>query len=81
MIHDDYLCLHVVVALEEVGDLALAELGVSQLAGGGRAAQNEVSTLFRAVRGPLVGEDQLLQSVVITLLFYLRRGSVKSLHI
>ncbi len=51
------------VALQEVGDLAFAEFGVSELSGGGGAAQNELTTLSRAVRGALVGEDQLLDTI------------------
>ena len=52
------------VALEEVGDFTLAEFGVTELTGGGRTAQNEICTFLRAIGGALVGEDQLLQSIV-----------------
>lgn len=50
------------VALEEVGDLALAELWVAELAGGGRTAEDEFSSLFGAVLSALVGIDQLLNT-------------------
>ena len=57
------LNLHVVVALEEVGDFTLAEFGVSELAGGGGTAKIEICTFLRAKGGALVREDQLLQSI------------------
>ena len=56
--------LHIVRALEEVGDFTLAEFGVTELAGGGGTAQNEICTFLRAIGGALVGEDQLLQSIL-----------------
>ena len=55
--------LHVVVALKEVGNLALAKFGVTELSSGGGAAQNELCALFRAVLRALIGVDQLLQTI------------------
>lgn len=49
-----FVHLHIVVALKEIGNFALAELGVSEFACGCGTAQNEISTLFGAVRGTLV---------------------------
>ena len=40
--------LHVVVALEEVGDLALAELGITEFTSGSSTAKHELTTLLRA---------------------------------
>jgi hypothetical protein len=42
------------VALKEVSDFALAQFGLSELSRGSGTAQNEVSTLFGAIRGTLV---------------------------
>lgn len=42
-------CLHVVVALHEVGGLALAVLGVAEVAAGGRAALFQRGRFIRAV--------------------------------
>ena len=55
--------LHIVVALEEVGDSPLAEFGVTQLAGGGRPAKHELSALFRAVLRTLIRIEQLLDTI------------------
>jgi hypothetical protein len=50
-----FMCdLHIVVALEEVSDLALAEFGVTEFTGRGGTAQNEICTFLRAIRGALV---------------------------
>ena len=38
--------LHVVVALEEVGNFALAKFGVAELSCGGGSAQNELCALL-----------------------------------
>jgi hypothetical protein len=54
--------LHIVVALEEVSNLPLAQFGVTQLPSGRRAAQNELSPLFRAGSGSLVGVYELLET-------------------
>ena len=54
--------LHIVVALKEVGDFALAEFGVAEFASRGGTAEHEFTTLSRTVRGALVGVDQLLNS-------------------
>ena len=40
------LHLHIVVALKEVGDLAFAKFGITELAGGGSTAQNKLSALL-----------------------------------
>ena len=50
------------VALKEVCDFALAQFGLSKFSSRSGTAQNEVSTLFGAIRGALVREDQLLKS-------------------
>lgn len=62
--------LHVVVALEEVGGLGFAVLGVGSVARGSGAAQIEFILLGQAERAALVGVEQMLKSVL----------SVKSLH-
>lgn len=66
-----FIHLHIVVALKEVGNFALTELGVSEFTSGCGSAQNEISTLFWAVRGTLVWEDQLFQSTQTTYKFVL----------
>ena len=58
------------VALEEVGDLALAQFGVTKLARGGCAAQHKLSALLRACLRALIRIDQLLDATLI-------RGSEK----
>lgn len=54
--------LHIVVALKEVGDLAFAEFGVTELSCWGGAAQNELGALFWAELRALISIDQLLNS-------------------
>jgi len=50
-----FMCdLHIVVALEEISNLALAEFGVTKFTGRGGTAQNEICTFLRAIRGSLV---------------------------
>jgi len=64
--------LHIVVALKEVGDFALAEFGVAEFASRGGTAEHEFTTLSRTVRGALVGVDQLLNSIqTIELLIFM----------
>ncbi len=62
---DSFFDLHVVVALKEVGNFALAELGVTKLSSGGCTAEHKFTTLSWAVRGALVSVDQLLDSIII----------------
>ena len=50
------------VALKEVGDLAFAQFGVTELARGGRAAQHKLSALLRACLRALIRIDQLLDA-------------------
>ena len=52
-----WIHLHIVVALKEIGDLPLAQFGVTELARRGRAAQNELSSLLRAWLRALVWID------------------------
>ena len=51
------------VALEEVGDLALTEFRISELASRGGSAKHEVGSLGRASLSALVSVDQLLNSI------------------
>ena len=52
------------VALEEVGNLALAGFGIAKLSGGCGTAENEIVTLLGAVLGALVRIDQLLEAAM-----------------
>jgi hypothetical protein len=56
------LYLHIVVALEEVRDFALADLRVAVGASGSSSAESEFSFFSGAVRGTLVGEQKVLES-------------------
>ena len=56
--------LHVVVALQEVGDFGLAHLGISVAASGSGSAEFEVLLLCGAVAGPFVGKNELLDGAV-----------------
>ena len=49
------------VALQEVGDLTLAEFGVSQLAGGCGSAQSELGAFFSTCLCTLISKDELFE--------------------
>jgi len=65
------LCLHVVVALHEVGGLALTVFRVSDVAAGGRAALLELGLFRGAVAGSCDGEYEVPHGCV----------SIESLHL
>ena len=54
------------IALKEVGNLALAQFWVSEFTCRCGTAQHEVTTLLDAVRCTLISVDQLLDSIVET---------------
>ena len=76
------------VALKEVGNFALAELGITKLASGSGPAEHELTTLLCAVLRALVHIQQLLNTIheiviwyKLAILDYLRCSSVDSLHL